>query len=82
MKKSLFRKKFKINIIRDRMDGIEAKHKLKEIKIKDNNKPKNNVNKTLLESVVINNAKNIDNKVTEIIVEEEEDIKFRNSLTI
>ncbi len=64
------------------MDGIEAKHKLKEIKIKDNNKPKNNVNKTLLESVVINNAKNIDNKVTDIIIEEEEDIKFRNSLTM
>jgi len=82
MKKSLFRKKFKINIIRDRMDGIEAKHKLKDIKIKDNNKPKNNVNKTLLESVVINNAKNIDNKVTDIIIEEEEDIKFRNSLTM
>jgi hypothetical protein len=64
------------------MDGIETKHKLKEIKIKDNNKPKTNANKTLLQSVVINNAKNIDNKVTKIIVEEEEDIKFRNSLTM
>jgi hypothetical protein len=64
------------------MDGIEAKQKLKDITIKDNNKPKNNVNKTLLESVVINNAKNIDNKVTDIIIEEEEDIKFRNSLTM
>jgi hypothetical protein len=64
------------------MDGIETKHKLKEIKIKDNNKPKTNANKTLLQSVVINNAKNIDNKVTKIIVDEEEDIKFRNSLTM
>lgn len=64
------------------MDGIETKHKLKEIKIKDNNKPKTNANKTLLQSVVINNAKNFDNKVTKIIVEEEEDIKFRNSLTM
>jgi hypothetical protein len=82
IKNNLFRKKFKISIIRDRMDGIETKHKLKEIKIKDNNKPKTNANKTLLQSVVINNAKNIDNKVTKIIVDEEEDIKFRNSLTM
>jgi hypothetical protein len=62
--------------------GIEAKHILKENKIKDNNKRKTNTKRTLHQWVVINNAKNFDNKVTETIVEEEEDIKFLNSLTM